>query len=141
MGPSIFQTIQQIATRCSIRNSSASKYNDYISVNDDDVNHDDNNSNININTMHNYIRLPYITVRNRIYEVSHSMILPRILFTTTDSRRGDHQTERIHTLHQNTDDHSSNNYDQNKIINIGIRKDRDVIICGNNSSFAYVLFD
>jgi hypothetical protein len=66
-------------------------------------------------------------------ELSHSLILPRILSTTPDNTREDNQKERTDYNNVDVDDGC-----QDYII--GRSKDRDVMICGTESSFAYILF-
>jgi hypothetical protein len=101
--------------------------NDYNNNNynrdDDQLNNHFHSNQTNINIIYNHKKLSTLNVRKRFEkeESSHSLILPRIL-STTDKIREDNQIERT-----DDDDH-------------GRTKDQDVMICGTESSFAYILF-
>jgi len=111
--------------------------------NNNNNNRDDNQSNnyfystqTNINMIYNHKRLPTLNVRNRLEkeELSHSLILPRIL-STIDKKREDNQKERTDNNNVDVDDGC-----QDYVVGRGRNKDRDVMICGIESSFAYILF-
>jgi hypothetical protein len=131
------------ATTTTTTSTEDTKYhNDY---NNNNNNRDDNQSNnhfhsnqTNINMIYNHKRLPTLNVRKRLEkeESSHSLILPRILSTTPDNKREDNQKERTDNNNDVDVDDGCQDYDVGR----GRSKDRDVMICGIESSFAYILF-
>lgn len=110
-------------------------YNNNNNNRDDDQSNNHFHSNqTNINMIYNHKRLPTLNVRKRFEKEESSqdsLILPRIL-STTDKKREDNQKER-------TDDDVDDGC-QDYVVGRGRTKDRDVMICGTESSFAYILF-
>jgi hypothetical protein len=85
--------------------------------------------------IYNHKRLRTLNGRKKFEkeELSHSLILPRIL-STIDKKREDNQKERT------DDDVDVDDGCQDYVVGRGRNKDRDVMICGTESSFAYILF-
>jgi len=136
-------TTSTATTTTTTTSTEDTKYHYDYNDNNNNNNRDDNQSNnyfystqTNINMIYNHKRLPTLNVRNRLEkeELSHSLILPRIL-STIDKKREDNQKERTDNNNVDVDDGC-----QDYVVGRGRNKDRDVMICGIESSFAYILF-
>ena len=146
-------------------NSNNNNNNNNNNNSDDDSNH----ANINLICNYKRLPYSNVRNSRFGKDSSHSLlILPRILSTTTADRIEDDQKERRTHLKSNNDDHDhhhdhhhdadldDNNDDadhddgdddeynhdgsHDKVIGRGTAKDLDVMICGKESSFAYLLF-
>jgi hypothetical protein len=136
--------IQQIASSYHARSVTSTTedtryHTDYNNNNydrdDDQSNNHFHSNQTNINIIYNHKKISTLNVRKRFEkkESSHSLILPRIL-STTDKIREDNQIER-------TDDDDDNDHDDScQDYVVGRTKDRDVMICGTESTHAYTLF-